>query len=446
MKIAIVGTGYVGLVTGTCLAEVGHRVMCVDKDAGKVSRLKNAEVDIYEPGLTQLVKNNIDSGHLTFTESIAEGVHDATAVFIAVGTPPNEDGSTDLSYVLAVAESIGQSLQHSTVVIVKSTVPVGTCHKVQATINACLKKRRLAFEINVVSNPEFLKEGAAIGDFTRPDRIVVGSNDEHCIAIMRDIYAPYNRKMDRIIVMDVLSSELTKYAANAMLATKISFINEIANIAESIGADIEQVRKGIGSDPRIGYQFIYPGCGYGGYCFPKDVKSLVKVAAEVGHRSRLLEAVDAVNEQQKHILLKHLLMYFKQGLKGKTIAVWGLSFKPETNDIREAPSCVLLEGLWSEGANVRAYDPVAMPEIEKHYGPRAVLALEHTKEDALRGADALVICTEWKAFKVPEYELMRDLLKEPVVIDGRNLYEPERMKQEGFHYYAIGRGESCKHL
>ena len=445
MKITIIGTGYVGLVTGACLAEVGHRVVCVDKDVGKVERLKKAIVDIYEPGLSALVKSNVESGHLEFTDSIQKGIQDASAIFIAVGTPPKEDGTTDLSYVLAVADSIGQSLNKKSVVIVKSTVPVGTCHKVQKVVNEVLAKRGLGFTIDVVSNPEFLKEGAAIGDFTRPDRIVVGTHDEHCIEVMREIYAPYNRKMDRMIIMDVLSSELTKYAANAMLATKISFINEIANIAESIGADIEKVRIGIGSDPRIGYQFIYPGCGYGGSCFPKDIKSLVKVSAEVGYRSQLLEAVDKVNEQQKHILLKHLLMHFKQGIKGKTIAVWGLSFKPETNDIREAPSCVLLEGLWREGANVQAYDPVAMPEIDKHFGKRADLKLHKTKEEALQGADALVICTEWKAFKVPEYQLMRDLLKQPVVIDGRNLYEPERMAAEGFHYFGIGRGDSCKH-
>ncbi len=442
MRIAVVGTGYVGLVTGTCLAEIGHNVVCIDKDAGKVMRLKAGEVDIYEPGLESLVIKNSASGNLQFIDDIAAGIEAAEAVFIAVGTPPNEDGSTDLSHVLGVASSIGEALQASTVVIVKSTVPVGTCHKVKAAVNNVLEQRDESFRIDVVSNPEFLKEGAAVNDFTRPDRIIIGSDNADAIDVMREMYAPYNRRKDRMIIMDVVSAELTKYAANAMLATKISFINEVANIAEYIGADIERVREGIGSDPRIGYDFIYAGCGYGGSCFPKDVRSIVSVARDVGYDSELLSSVDNVNERQKRRLFLHVQQHFGTNLDGKVLAIWGLSFKPETNDLREAPSRVLIEELWQHGVTVQVYDPVAMSDFKAIYGERDDLIYADSKEDALQDADALVICTEWKQFKVPDYQAMKARLKQPVIIDGRNLYDTQRIEKEGFTYYGIGRGAS----
>jgi len=444
MKLTVIGTGYVGLVTGVCLADVGHVVTCVDIDKNKIQRLQQGIIDIYEPGLEALAQSVLHNGHLVFTTALHEALQMADAIFIAVGTPPNEDGSTDLSYVLAVAHSIGENLKQKTLIIVKSTVPVGTCAKVKATINDALKKNQQNFVVEVASNPEFLKEGAAVSDFTRPDRIIIGCESDGASRLMHEIYAPYNRKRDKIIAMDVASSELTKYAANAMLATKISFINEIANIAEKVGADIEHVRLGIGSDPRIGYDFIYAGCGYGGSCFPKDVRSLAGVANEMGHASRLLSAVNQVNEHQKTLLFKRLSKHFGGSLKDKTFAVWGLSFKPNTNDIREAPSRVLMEALWRAGARVKAYDPVAMPEIQQAYGKRADLELVESKEAAIADADALVICTEWKEFRVLDYELMRSLLKNPVVIDGRNLYEPVRMQEQGFIYYGIGRGDSCQ--
>lgn len=442
MKLVVIGTGYVGLVTGVCLADVGHSVTCVDIDAKKIQRLNQGITDIYEPGLDALIKSTRHNDHLFFTADIGEALQETEAVFIAVGTPSCEDGSTDLSHVLAAATSIGNSLTREALVIVKSTVPVGTGTQVEATINCLLAKRRTNFSIGVVSNPEFLKEGSAIADFTRPDRIIIGCTSDNASTLMHDIYAPYNRKRDKIIVMDIASAELTKYAANAMLATKISFINEIANIAEKVGADIEHVRLGIGSDPRIGYDFIYAGCGYGGSCFPKDVKSLFHVAQQQGYHSLLLDAVERVNKNQKNILFQKLQRHFKNQLRDKTIALWGLSFKPNTNDIREAPSRVVMEALWQAGAKVCAYDPVAMPEIENAYGNRPNLWLCENKEAAINGADALIICTEWKEFRVPDYELMKSLLKNPVIIDGRNLYEPARMREHGFTYYGIGRGDS----
>lgn len=444
MKLAVIGTGYVGLVTGVCLADVGHVVTCVDIDENKIRRLQQGIIDIYEPGLDELAKSVLHNGHLVFTTQIDEAMQGADAVFIAVGTPPCKDGSTDLSHVLAAAADIGNHLAREALVIIKSTVPVGTCARVETAINQLLAQRHTNFSIGVVSNPEFLKEGAAIADFTRPDRIIIGCNSSNASALMHDIYAPYNRKRDKIIVMDVASAELTKYAANAMLATKISFINEIANIAEKVGADIESVRLGIGADPRIGYDFIYAGCGYGGSCFPKDVKSLANVAKENGHASPLLNAVTQVNENQKTILFKRLSEHFSGDLKGKTFAVWGLAFKPNTNDIREAPSRVLMESLWQAGATVRAYDPIAMPEIQSAYGDRRDLWLCENKDAAIDDADALIICTEWKEFRVPDYEHMKALLKHPVIVDGRNLYEPVRMQEHGFIYYGIGRGESCR--
>ncbi len=460
MKITVVGTGYVGLVSGACFADIGHHVTCVDKDREKILRLRHGQIDIYEPALAELVEKNLRNQHLSFTCRIQEGLQDTDVIFITVGTPSlehdislemgaaesttTEIGTTDLSHVMAVAESIGLCLNHEALVVIKSTVPVGTCHRVEAMINSRLAERARPFSVAVISNPEFLKEGAAVNDFTRPDRIIIGAENPEHIAIMRDIYAPFNRRKNKILVMDVSSAELSKYAANAMLATKISFMNEIANIAESIGADIESVRQGIGSDPRIGYDFIYAGCGYGGSCFPKDIKSLINTAAQVGYPGQLLRAVDRVNEQQKHILFAHLQSHFQGNLAGKVIAVWGLSFKPETNDIREAPSCTLMESLWKQQVKVQAYDPVAMSEIDKRYGQRDDLKLTTTKEEALCAADALVICTEWKEFRIPDYRAMKSLLKNPVIVDGRNLYEPECMIREGFHYYGVGRGRSCR--
>jgi len=444
MKLAVVGAGYVGLVTGACLANVGHTITCVDSNENKIRRLQDGITDIYEPGLEALVKSGIQNKHLSFTTHLMEALTQADAVFIAVGTPSLEDGSTDLSHVLSVAESIGQILLRNVLVIVKSTVPVGTCERVKKTINAALNEQGKKFQVEVVSNPEFLKEGAAVGDFTRPDRIIVGCESDEASAILHEIYVPYNRRRDKILIMDIPSAELTKYATNAMLATKISFINEIANIAEKVGADIESVRKGIGSDPRIGYDFIYAGCGYGGSCFPKDVKSLASTAQKFGHQGSLLEMVDRINEQQKGLLFKRLLKHFNENLKGKKIAVWGLAFKPNTNDIREAPSRILIEALWQAGAQVKAYDPVAMLEMQRVYGERTELQLCTTKEQALQDADALAICTEWKEFMVPDYAVMKSLLKNAVIFDGRNLYEPDHMRRHGFVYYGIGRGDSCQ--
>ena len=446
MRIAVIGSGYVGLVTGACLADVGHHIVCVDVLEAKVKRLQQGIVDIYEPGLSELIADNISSGNMTFTTKTADAVADATAIFIAVGTPPNEDGSTDMQYVEAVAKAVGQSIGDGAVIVTKSTVPVGTCQRVDEIIAAEIEARGGGISYSVVSNPEFLKEGSAIADFARPDRIVVGCDDEYAINVMHEIYAPYNRKRDKLMVMSVRSSELTKYAANAMLATKISFINEMANVAECVGADIEQVRHGIGSDPRIGYEFIYPGCGYGGSCFPKDVKALVNFSRESGYESELLKAVEVVNEKQKGILFDHFSKAFDGNIKGLTVAVWGLAFKPNTNDMREAPSRVLMEALWEAGVTVQAFDPVAMPDAQDIFGVREDFKLAGTKEAALNGADALLICTEWKAFKVLDYEAVKSLLKQPIVVDGRNLYDPEIMSNNGFRYYGIGRGESVANI
>ena len=446
MRVCIFGTGYVGLVTGTCLAEVGHDVVCVDIDAAKVEGLNNGVIPIYEPGLTPMVKANHAAGRLRFTTDAAQAIAHGGIVFIAVGTPPDEDGSADLKYVLAVARTIGQHLHKPAVVVDKSTVPVGTADKVRATIAEVLAERGADIAFDVVSNPEFLKEGAAVEDCMRPDRIVLGSDNPAAIEKLKRLYAPFNRNHDRIVAMDVRSAELTKYAANAMLATKISFMNEIANIAEQVGADVEMVRKGIGSDPRIGWHFIYPGAGYGGSCFPKDVQALAKTAQQYGVQPRLLDAVEAVNDAQKGHLFELMQRHYDagedQGLRGKTIAVWGLAFKPNTDDMREAPSRVLMEGLWAEGATVTAYDPEAMNEAQRIYGLRDDLQLAGTREAVLKGADALVICTEWQQFKAPDWALIKSSLKQPVVFDGRNLYDPVRLKRDGFTYYAIGRGES----
>ena len=439
MKVTIYGSGYVGLVTGTCLAEVGNDVLCVDIDARKIEMLKRGEVPIFEPGLEAMVHKNTESGRLKFTTDAKEGVAHGLFQFIAVGTPPDEDGSADMQYVTAVAKTIGELMTEYRVVVDKSTVPVGTADRVREQIMQSLAQRKANIEFDVVSNPEFLKEGAAVDDFMKPDRIVIGTDNPRTTELLRALYAPFTRNHERFISMDVRSAELTKYAANAMLATKISFMNELANLAERLGADIEKVRTGIGSDPRIGYHFIYPGCGYGGSCFPKDVSALEKTATQVGYNSQLLQAVEAVNERQKHVLFTKINKYFSGKLQGKTIALWGLAFKPNTDDMREAPSRVLMEALWEQGAKVRAFDPEASHETRRIYGERADLLLVDGPMDALKGADALLIVTEWKVFRSPNFDTVKSLLKTPLVFDGRNLYEPQAMREMGFEYLPIGR-------
>ncbi|MEJ2415533.1 MAG: UDP-glucose/GDP-mannose dehydrogenase family protein [Exilibacterium sp.] len=439
MKISIFGTGYVGLVTGACLSQVGHNVCCVDVDAQKIDKLNAGSIPIYEPGLQGIVESSVSTGHLTFTTDAKQAVAHGEVIFIAVGTPPDEDGSADLRYVLAVGETIARHLDGYRLVVTKSTVPVGTADKVAAVMQKTLVERGADIAFNVASNPEFLKEGAAINDFMKPDRIIVGTDSERVEKLMRELYAAFNRNHDKLFFMDIHSAELTKYAANAMLATKISFMNELANIAEKVGADIESVRLGIGSDPRIGYQFIYPGCGYGGSCFPKDVKALAKTAEELQYRPQILQAVEAVNEQQKSYLYEKIHSYFQGDLDGKTVALWGLAFKPNTDDMREAPSRRLMEALWAAGARVRAFDPEATEETRRLYGDREDLTLSGDAFDALVGADALAICTEWQQFRSPDFYEMKRLLSEPVVFDGRNLYAPELMREKGFNYFSIGR-------
>ena len=446
MRVCIFGTGYVGLVTGTCLAEVGHDVLCVDTDAAKVEGLKNGNIPIYEPGLTPMVQANHAAGRLHFTTDAAQGVAHGDIVFIAVGTPPDEDGSADLKYVLAVARSIGQHMQRQVVVVNKSTVPVGTADKVRAAIADTLMQRNMDIAFDVLSNPEFLKEGAAVEDCMRPDRIVIGANNPTAIEMLKRLYAPFNRNHDRIVSMDVRSAELTKYAANAMLATKISFMNEIANIAEQVGADVEMVRKGIGSDPRIGWHFIYPGAGYGGSCFPKDVQALAHTAAQHGYQARVLGAVEAVNDAQKSHLFELMTRHYggTDALRGKTIAVWGLAFKPNTDDMREASSRRLLSQLWQAGARVQAFDPEAREEAQRIFGERDDLRLCDSADAALAGADALVVVTEWKQFRSPDFARLSRVLADAVVFDGRNLYEPADVESHGLAYWGIGRGRSVK--
>jgi len=439
MKITIFGSGYVGLVTGACFAEVGNDVLCVDIDENKINRLLKGEIPIYEPGLDEMVVNNIREGRLRFTTSITEGVDFGLYQFIAVGTPPDEDGSADLSHVLSVADSIGRNMEDYRIVIDKSTVPVGTADLVSETIRTVLAERGKALDFDVVSNPEFLKEGNAVDDFMKPDRIIVGVDNPRTKELLRNLYAPFNRSHERFIAMDIRSAELTKYAANAMLATKISFMNEIANIAERAGADVEAVRRGIGSDSRIGFAFIYPGAGYGGSCFPKDVQALERTARKLGYDSRILQAVEAVNDDQKLSLVSKIRDHFDGNLKGRVIAVWGLAFKPNTDDMREAPSRKVMEELWQAGATVRAYDPVAMHEARRIYGDRPDLVLVEHPDDALKGADALVIITEWMVFRSPDFELIKSSLKEPVIFDGRNIYSPDMVEQMGISYYSIGR-------
>lgn len=442
MNITVFGTGYVGLVTGACLSDVGHSVICVDIDTAKIEGLKKGIIPIYEPGLEDLVIHNQRQGRLSFTTDAREGVRFADLQIIAVGTPPNEDGSADLQHVLAVAKTIGQHMQERKIIVNKSTVPVGTADKVQQAIQYELEARGVGFKFDVCSNPEFLKEGSAIEDFSKGARIIVGTDSEEVRTTLRECYAPYSRNHDKMVYMDVRSAELTKYAANAMLATKISFMNEIAQMAERLGADIEQIRLGIGSDPRIGFQFIYPGCGYGGSCFPKDVQALVRTAQEIGYEADLLNAVESVNNRQKVVLFDKLSQAFNGDLSGKTIAVWGLAFKPNTDDMRAAPSRNLIEAIWAAGGTVQAYDPASMGEMLRIYGPRADLKLVENREQAVTGADALVICTEWKQFRTVDFDWLKTCLKYPVLVDGRNMFAPNTVKEAGFMYYAIGRADS----
>ena len=446
MHVTIFGTGYVGLVTGTCLAEVGHDVICVDVDAAKIEGLDRGVVPIYEPGLEPMVKANHAAGRLKFTTDAASAVAQGGIIFIAVGTPPDEDGSADLKYVLQVARTIGQHLAQPAIVVDKSTVPVGTADKVRATVAGALAERNADIHFDVVSNPEFLKEGAAVEDCMRPDRIIIGADSVQAIEKLKRLYAPFNRNHDRIVAMDVRAAELTKYAANAMLATKISFMNEIANIAERVGADIEMVRHGIGSDPRIGWHFIYPGAGYGGSCFPKDVQALARTAHQMGYEAKLLNAVEAVNDAQKGHLFELIQRHYDkgedEGIRGKTFAVWGLAFKPNTDDMREASSRRLLPQLWEAGATVRAFDPEAGEEARRVFGDRADLVFCDSAAAALEGADALVIVTEWKQFRSPDFAMLRTTLGDRVVFDGRNVYEPAEVESAGLAYYGIGRGRS----
>jgi UDPglucose 6-dehydrogenase len=439
MRVTIFGSGYVGLVTGACLADAGNQVVCVDVDPRKIEMLKRGEIPIHEPGLDVMVKRNVEKGRLRFTLDAKEGVDHGLFQLIAVGTPPDEDGSADLRHVLAVARTIGQHMQEYKVVMTKSTVPVGTADKVKVAVAEALQLRGASVEYDTVSNPEFLKEGAAIADFMKPDRVVIGTDNPRTAELLRTLYEPFTRNHDRMIVMDVRSAELTKYAANAMLATKISFMNELANLAERFGADIEKVRVGIGSDPRIGYSFIYPGLGYGGSCFPKDVQALARSAQEVSYDASILKAVESVNNRQKQVLFDKIQRHFG-ALRGKAFAIWGLAFKPNTDDMREAPSRVLIDALLAAGARVQAYDPVAMTECQRIYAGKDGIKFCESPEGALEGADALAIVTEWQEFRSPDFAHIKKTLRSPVIFDGRNLYDPSHMAREQIQYYAIGRG------
>ncbi|SEI38905.1 UDP-glucose dehydrogenase family protein [Nitrosomonas eutropha] len=439
MKISVIGTGYVGLVTGTCLAEVGNDVLCLDVDVNKINLLKQGEIPIYEPDLEDMVRRNVSVGRLRFTLDQAECTDHGLIQFIAVGTPPDEDGSADMQYVTTAARAIGQNMQDYKLIVDKSTVPVGTVDRVRGVIYEELAKRGVEIDFSVASNPEFLKEGAAVDDFMRPDRIVIGADDDKAIELLRTLYTPFNRNHDRLVVMDARSAELTKYAANAMLATRISFMNELALLAEKLGADIEHVRRGIGSDPRIGYHFLYAGCGYGGSCFPKDVKALQRTARENGTGLKILEAVEAVNARQKEVLLDKIRARFGSDLSGKTFALWGLAFKPNTDDMREAPSRMLITGLLAQGAAVSAYDPVAMDETKRLFASEPGLKLANSSMSALEGADALIVVTEWKMFRSPDFSEIRRKLRNAVIFDGRNIYDPDSIRTEGFEYFSIGR-------
>jgi UDPglucose 6-dehydrogenase len=439
LKITMIGTGYVGLVSGACLAEVGNDVLCYDVDARKIGVLNDGGIPIHEPGLAEMVARNRAAGRLRFTTDAAASVAHGRIQFIAVGTPPDEDGSADLQHVVAAARTIGRHMASHRIVVDKSTVPVGTADAVRGAIAAALAERGVAVPFTVVSNPEFLKEGAAVEDFMRPDRVVIGSDDAEATRIMRALYAPFQRNHERLIVMDVRSAELTKYAANAMLATRISFMNEIANLAERLGADVEQVRRGIGSDPRIGYHFLYPGVGYGGSCFPKDVKAIIRSGRDAGLELQVLEAVERANDAQKHVLPAKIARRFGADLAGRRFALWGLAFKPNTDDVREAPSRVLVADLLARGASVCAYDPAAMPEARRIYAGEARVAFAESPLAAAAGADALVIVTEWKEFRSPDFDGLKGRLKQPVIFDGRNLYDPELVRGAGFEYFPIGR-------
>jgi len=440
LKITLFGTGYVGLVTGTCFAEMGNQVLCIDVDADKIAALRRGEIPIHEPGLESMVRNNVKAGRLTFDTDAAAGVAHGEVLFIAVGTPTAENGSADLRYVLEVARTIALHMTSTKIVVDKSTVPVGTGDEVRRTIAATLAERGARVEFDVVSNPEFLKEGAAVNDFMKPDRIIIGAAHEDSARVLEQLYAPFNRNHDRILHMDVRSAELTKYAANVMLATRISLMNELANLADRLGADIEAVRRGIGSDPRIGFNFIYPGAGYGGSCFPKDVRALVHTAMANGYEADIVRSVEAVNERQKLVLMDKILHHFDGSIDGRTFALWGLAFKPNTDDMREAPSRTLMEGLWAGGATVRAYDPAARAAASVLYKNETRLTLCDERDATLDGADALVVITEWNEFRSPDFRTIKTRLAEPVIFDGRNLYDPEYLGQLGFDYYGIGRG------
>jgi UDPglucose 6-dehydrogenase len=439
MKVSVVGTGYVGLVTGACLAEAGNDVVCMDVDEAKINALNAGEIPIYEPGLETLVADNVAAGRLAFTTDMARCVDHGLFQFIAVGTPPDEDGSADLRYVLDVARAIGRHMSDYKVVIDKSTVPVGTADKVRAAVGEALAERGSGVEYDVVSNPEFLKEGAAVEDFMKPDRVIVGCDNPRTAVLMKELYAPFNRNHERVITMDVRSAEMTKYAANAMLATKISFMNEIANLCERVGADVEMVRQGIGSDPRIGFAFIYPGAGYGGSCFPKDVAALERTARQHDYTARILQAVEAVNDDQKTVLERKIIDRYGADLSGRTFALWGLAFKPNTDDMREAPARVLMEALWARGARVQAFDPEAMDECRRIYGEREDLTLVEGPYEAIEGADALVLVTEWKPFRSPDFDRVKAALRDPVIFDGRNIYDPAYLASHGLGHIAIGR-------
>lgn len=439
MKLAVIGSGYVGLTSGACFADMGNNVICVDKDTRKIEMLNQGEIPIYEPGLESMVQRNREAGRLSFTTDLKQAVRDSHVLFIAVGTPPEEDGSADLSHVLAAAREIAQYMDDYKVIVDKSTVPIGTADLVKAQVSDTLKTRGVNIAFDVVSNPEFLKEGAAIDDFMKPDRVVIGTESEKAAHIMRTLYAPFNRTHDRVIVMSIRSAEMTKYAANAMLATKISFINEISRLCEAYGADVEEVRNGIGSDSRIGYKFIYPGVGYGGSCFPKDIKALIHMSREVGYDSRILKAVEAVNSDQKSLLSQKVRYHFGNDLVGKCFAIWGLAFKPQTDDMREAPSIVIIRELLALGATIRAYDPVANSEAHRIFGDTPGLTLTNDEYEAINQVDAMLLITEWRQFRYPDFKRMKDTMKNPVIFDGRNQYDPESLREMGFTYYGIGR-------
>ncbi|MDD4791125.1 MAG: UDP-glucose/GDP-mannose dehydrogenase family protein [Candidatus Cloacimonetes bacterium] len=439
MKLAVIGSGYVGLTSGACFADMGNNVICVDNDSRKIDMLNRGEIPIFEPGLESMVKRNVAEGRISFSTDIKKAVEESLILFIAVGTPPEEDGSADLSHVLAAAGEIAEHMNDYKIIVDKSTVPVGTADRVKARIREVLNQRGSKLGFDVVSNPEFLKEGAAIEDFMRPDRVVIGTDSEQAAHAMRTLYAPFNRTHDRVIVMSIRSAEMTKYAANALLATKISFINEISRLCEAYGADVEEVRNGIGSDSRIGYKFIYPGVGYGGSCFPKDIKALIHMSSEVGYDSRILKAVEAVNQDQKHLLVQKLISHFGQNLQGKTFAVWGLAFKPQTDDMREAPATVIIRALIAAGAKVRAFDPVAMNEAKRILGNLEGFILCSDEYEALKGADAMLLITEWRQFRYPDFKRIKAELKEAVIFDGRNQYDPKALRELGFTYYGIGR-------